>query len=197
METEIEQLADSEFLGLPVAPPLPSRAHMLGTGLRAQPWRWQTGSRYQRLGAKATSCLGSPGRALDELQPPCLATLILPNSHGTNLLYRETTGRPQWPGLGVLDPEHQPHTSSALPQWPRAVQASDGDSLTTALGAEPGTWAGEDHTGWSECPQAFAYRAPRLGVPLRPPYTLYLAPMWSTRRGHTGWYGHTAVTPRP
>lgn len=94
METKIEQLADLEFLGPPVAPPLPSRAHMLGTGLRAQPWRWQTGSRYQRLGAKATSRLGSPGRALDELQPPCPATLILPNSHGTNLLYRETTGRP-------------------------------------------------------------------------------------------------------
>lgn len=67
---------------------------MLGTGLRAQPWRLQTGSRYQRLGAKAATRLGSPGRALDELQLPCLATLILPNSHGTSLLYRKITGRP-------------------------------------------------------------------------------------------------------
>ena len=175
---------------------------MLGTGLRAQPWQWQTGSRYQRLGAKAATRLGSPGHALDELQPPCLATLILPNSHGTNLLYREITGRPQWPGLGVLDPESQPHTSSALPQWPRADQltgwqASDGNSLTTALRAEPETWAGEDHTGWSECLQAFAYRAPRLGVLLPPPHTLYLAPMWSTQHSHTRQYRHTAITPRP
>lgn len=102
----------------------------------------------------------------------------------------------------MLDPESQPHTSSALPQWPRADQlmgwqASDGDSLTTALRAEPETWAGEDHTGWSECFQAFAYRAPRLGVLLPPPHTLYLAPMWSTQHSHTRRYRHTAITPQP
>lgn len=55
-----------------------------------------------------------------------------------------------------------------LPQWPRAYQGvgCPCSQLPSGLSQEPGH--GEDHLGLPECPQAFAYRAPQLGVPPPP-----------------------------
>ena len=175
-KTETEQLADPqrpgtpESLGSPVAPPLPSRARMLGTNLRAQPWSWQTRSRYQRLGAKATTRPGSPGRALDKLHPPRLVTLILPNSHGTFPLHRKPQGGPSGQDWGCWTLRVDLTPPLPLPQWPRAYQGvgCTCSQLPSGLSQEPAH--GEDHSGLPECPQAFAYRAPQPGVP--PPPTL-------------------------
>lgn len=47
---------------------------------------------------------------------PCLTTLVLPNSHGTFPLQKETMGKPYWLGMGggvVAGPSDSTHITLA------------------------------------------------------------------------------------
>lgn len=127
-----------------------ARPRMLSTGPRAQTCSQQTESRYQRLEAKATTRPGSPGRALDKSELPRLATLNLPNSHGTFPLQKETTGRP-WCGQewGCWTLRFHPHL---LCPCPSGLVASGSCLLRTAFQTETATCAqGRLCLGLAEC----------------------------------------------
>lgn len=151
-----------------------TRPHMLSADPRAQTRQWQTGSRYQGLKAKATTCPGTPGHTLNKLQPPAWPPSSYPipmaPSHSKGKLQGGPTGQEWRYGTRRFNGTRRFSPTPLLPLSQQGRRQTSGrHMLKSAICAEAGAWAEERlHFGLAERLQAFAHRAP---LPVFPPHS--------------------------